>query len=265
MGAVLEAPTGVLGPLAGKIGVVLGIANTHSIAAGCARHFAKAGATLVATYLNETAKPYVEAVTQALPCAMLLACDVREPGSLEAVFDAVRTRYDRLDFVLHAIAFAPRDDLHGRVTDCSAAGFALAMDVSCHSFIRTARLAEPLMKSGGTLLAVTFYGSERVVAHYNLMGPVKAALESSVRYLAAELGSRHIRTHAISPGPILTRAASGIDRFDELLARAAAETPEHDAVTIDDVGALAAFLVSDGARMLNGTVIPVDGGQHVMA
>ena len=181
------------------------------------------------------------------------------------MFDAVRTRYDRLDFVLHAIAFAPRDDLHGRVTDCSAAGFALAMDVSCHSFIRTARLAEPLMTSGGTLLAVTFYGSERVVAHYNLMGPVKAALESSVRYLAAELGSRHIRTHAISPGPILTRAASGIDRFDELLARAAAETPEHDAVTIDDVGALAAFLVSDGARMLNGTVIPVDGGQHVMA
>lgn len=265
MVAIAERSAEVLGPLAGKIGLVLGIANGHSIAAGCAQNFSKAGATLVATYLNEKAKPYVEAVTRELPSALLLPCDVRVPGSLEAVFDAVRTRYDRLDFVLHAIAFAPREDLHGRVTDCSADGFALAMDVSCHSFIRTARLAEPLMKSGGTLLAVTFYGSERVVAHYNLMGPVKAALESSVRYLAAELGHSGIRTHALSPGPILTRAASGIDRFDELLARTAASSPEHEPVTIDDVGAVAAFLVSDAARMLNGTVIPIDGGQHVMA
>lgn len=260
-----ERGTEVLGALAGKIGLVLGIANEHSIAAGCAQSFAGAGATLVATYLNEKAKPFVEAATRDMPCALLLPCDVREPGSLEAVFDAVRTRYGRLDFVLHAVAFAPRDDLHGRVTDCSAAGFAMAMDVSCHSFIRTARLAEPLMKGGGTLLAVTFYGSERVVAHYNLMGPVKAALESSVRYLAAELGPAHIRTHALSPGPIRTRAASGIDRFDEMLARAAAEAPEHEGVTIGEVGSLAAFLVSDAARMLNGTVIPVDGGQHVMA
>jgi enoyl-[acyl-carrier protein] reductase I len=145
------------------------------------------------------------------------------------------------------------------------AGFALAMDVSCHSFIRAAKLAEPLMTAGGTLLAVTFYGSERVVAHYNLMGPVKAALESSVYYLAAELGPQHIRVHAISPGPILTRAASGIDRFDALLAQAAADAPEHQLVSIDDVGALAAFLVSDGAKMITGTVIPVDGGQHVLA
>ncbi len=258
-------PATPLGGLAGQIGLVIGIANEHSIAIGCARHFAAAGATLVATYLNEKARPFVEAAASPLSPALLLPCDVREPGQLEAVFDAVRTRYGRLDFLLHAIAFAPRDDLHGRVTDCSAAGFAMAMDVSCHSFIRMAKLAEPLMTEGGTLLAVTFYGSERVVAHYNLMGPVKAALESSVRYIAAELGPKRIRAHAISPGPIRTRAASGIDRFDEMLARAAAETPERQLVSIEDVGALAAFLVSDAAKMITGTVIPVDGGQHVLA
>jgi enoyl-[acyl-carrier protein] reductase I len=149
--------------------------------------------------------------------------------------------------------------------DSSAAGFAVAMDVSCHSFLRATKLAEPLMRSGGTLLAVTFYGSERVVEHYNLMGPVKAALESCVRYVAAELGPSDIRAHAISPGPIMTRAASGIERFDELLARAAAAAPEHEPVTIEDVGGLAAFLVSDASRMITGTVIPVDGGQHLLA
>ena len=196
---------------------------------------------------------------------VLLPCDVREGGQLEAVFEAIRSRYGRLDFVLHSIAFAPREDLHGRVTDCSAEGFAMAMDVSCHSFIRVAKLAEPLMVDGGTLLAVTFYGSERVVAHYNLMGPVKAALESSVRYLSAELGPQKIRVHAISPGPIKTRAASGIDRFDEMLARAAADVPDGQLASIDDVGALATFLVGDGAKRITGTIIPVDGGQHVLA
>jgi enoyl-[acyl-carrier protein] reductase I len=251
--------------LAGKRGLVVGIANEHSIAAGCARAFGTAGATLAATYLNEKALQYVEPVAAALPCPLLLPCDVREPGALEAVFAQISQQWSRLDFLLHAIAFAPREDLHGRVTDCSAAGFATAMDVSCHSFIRMARLAEPLMSEGGTLLAVTFYGAERVVAHYNLMGPVKAALESAVRYVAAELGPRGIRVNAISPGPILTRAASGIDRFDELLAAAAAQAPEHLLCTIEDVGALAAFLVSDGARRITGSIIAVDGGQHLMA
>ncbi|MGC9269259.1 enoyl-ACP reductase FabI [Acidiphilium sp.] len=251
--------------LSGKIGLVLGIANEHSIAAGCARRFAEAGAQLAATYLNEKAKPFVEPVTSALPCTLLLPCDVREPGALEAVFAAIRTAHGRLDFLLHAMAFAPRDDLHARVTDCSAAGFAMAMDVSCHSFIRCARLAEPLMPDGGALLSVSFYGSERVVEHYNLMGPVKAALESSVRYLAAELGPQRIRVNALSPGPIATRAASGIDRFDELLDRAARDAPEHQLATIEDVGALAAFLASDAAARITGTVIPVDGGQHIMA
>lgn len=251
--------------LAGKRGLVLGIANEHSIAAGCARAFVDAGAVLAATYLNEKAKPFVVPVVEALNCPILLPCDVREPGALEAVFDEIAKKWGTLDFVLHSIAFAPREDLHGRVTDCSAAGFATAMDVSCHSFIRAAKLAEPLMPQGGTLLAVTFYGSAHVVAHYNLMGPVKAALESSMRYVAAELGPKLIRAHAISPGPIRTRAASGIDRFDELLATAAAQTPEHQLCSIEDVGALAAFLVSDAAARITGTIIPVDGGQHLMA
>jgi enoyl-[acyl-carrier protein] reductase I len=190
---------------------------------------------------------------------------VRIPGQLEAVFAKIKTEWGGLDFLLHAIAYAPKDDLHGRVVDCSAAGFAVAMDVSCHSFLRMAHLAEPLMSGGGCLLTVTFYGSERVVAHYNLMGPVKAALESAVRYTAAELGAKGIRAHAISPGPIRTRAASGLDRFDEMLATAAAQAPEQHLVDIEDVGALAAFLVSDAARHITGTIIPVDGGQHLMA
>jgi enoyl-[acyl-carrier protein] reductase I len=255
----------LLSSLRGKCGLVVGIANESSIAAGCARAFAAAGATLAATYVNDKALPYVRRVTDALDCPILLPCDVRIPGQLEAVFERVRTEWGQLDFLLHAIAFAPAADLHGRVVDCSADGFALAMDVSCHSFLAMARLAEPLMPQGGCLLTVTFYGSERVVAHYNMMGPVKAALESAVRYTAAELGAKGIRAHAISPGPIKTRAASGIDRFDELLAAAAAAAPEQHLVDVDDVGALAAFLVSDGARRITGTIIPVDGGQHLMA
>ena len=253
------------GSLAGKVGLVLGIANECSIATGCTRAFAEAGATLVAIYLHENVRSFVEAATLPFPGIHLLPCDVREPGQLETTFDAVRTHHGRLDFLLLAIAFSPRDDLHGRVTDCVTAGFAMAMEVSCHCFIRMARLAEPLMQTGGAPLAVPFYGSERVVEHYNLMGSVKAALESSVRCIAAELGRKGIRARAISPGPIKTRAVSGIDRFDELVARAAAATPERKLVTVDDVGALAAFLVGDGARRITGTVIPVDGGQHVPA
>ena len=251
--------------LHGKRGLVVGIANEFSIAAGCARAFVAAGAGLAATYLNDKALPHVRPVTNSLGCKLLLPCDVRVPGQLEASFERIRAEWGQLDFLLHAIAYAPADDLHGRVVDCSAAGFGLAMDVSCHSFLSMARLAEPLMPAGGCLLTVTFYGSERVVANYNLMGPVKAALESAVRYTAAELGPKQIRANAISPGPIRTRAASGIAHFDELLAAEAAAAPEHQLVDIEDVGALAAFLVSDGARRITGTIIPVDGGQHVIA
>lgn len=256
---------GLVRPLAGKRGLIVGISNPESIAAGCARAFHDAGAALAATYLNDKAEPYVRAVTDPLGVTLLTPCDVRISGQLEATFEQIHDRWGGLDFLLHSIAFAPKDDLQGRVTDCSSEGFAMAMDVSVHSFIRMAKLAEPLMPNGGCLLTVTFYGSERVVEHYNLMGPIKAALESATRYLAAELAAKGIRVQAISPGPIRTRAASGIDRFDELIARAAAEAPAHQLAEIEDVGALAAFLVSDAARRITGTIIPVDGGQHLMA
>ncbi|WP_173796298.1 enoyl-ACP reductase FabI [Hartmannibacter diazotrophicus] len=251
--------------LRGKRGLVIGIANDKSIAAGCSEVFYRAGARLAATYLNEKAEPFVRPVTDRLGCELVMPCDVRQPGQLEAVFERIEREWGGLDFLVHSIAFASKEDLHGRVVDASADGFALAMDVSCHSFIRMAHLAEPLMKDGGTLLAMTFYGSERVVDHYNLMGPVKAALESSVKYLAAELGPKGIRAHAISPGPIRTRAASGIDRFDALMEAAAARAPERLLIDISDVGNLAAFLVSDSARHMTGTIIPVDGGAHLMA
>ncbi|OAN64928.1 enoyl-ACP reductase FabI [Sphingomonas sp. TDK1] len=250
--------------LAGKRGLVVGIANEHSIATGCAEAFAHCGARLAATYLNAKAEPFVAPVAERLGIEWTAPCDVRVPGELDALFDRVQNEWGGLDFLLHSIAFAPKEDLHGRVVDSSAEGFALAMDVSCHSFLRMAKRAEPLMANGGCLLCVTFYGSERVVEHYNLMGPVKAALESATRYVAAELGSKGIRAHAISPGPIATRAASGIDRFDELLDRAAAAAPEGRLVDIADVGSLAAFLVSDAAKRITGTVIPVDSGQHLL-
>lgn len=250
--------------LAGKKGLVVGIANEHSIAYGCAKAFHAAGADVAITYLNATAEPYVRPLAEKLASPIIVPCDVREPGQLEAVFGRVRQQWGRLDFLLHSIAYAPKDDLHARVVDCSQAGFLVAMDVSCHSFIRMAKLAEPLMRDGGCLLTVTFYGAEKVVEHYNLMGPVKAALESAVRYMAAELGPNGIRVHAISPGPLATRAASGIDGFDELLERAAARAPTHHLVTIDDVGAMAACLVSDAARAMTGATAYVDGGYHIV-
>jgi enoyl-[acyl-carrier protein] reductase I len=252
------------GSLAGKRGLILGIANERSIATGCAKAFAAQGAVLAFTYLNETARPYVAAVTEHLPCEIFLPCDVETPGQLEVVFDSITQRWGKLDFLVHSIAFAPAADLHGRVVDCSAEGFARAMDVSCHSFLRAARLAEPLMKDGGALLAMTYQGSERVIPHYGIMGPVKAALESVVRYVAVELGPKGIRANALSPGPIATRAASGIAHFSDLLESASRAAPEGRLVTIEDCGTLAAFMVSDAARMLTGTIIPVDGGEHLL-
>jgi enoyl-[acyl-carrier protein] reductase I len=250
--------------LKGKKGLVVGIANEHSIAFGCAEAMRNAGAEVAVTYLNAKADPFVRPLAEQLNSPIVVPCDVREPGQLEAVFSRIEKDWGELDFVLHSIAFAPKEDLHARVVDCSQAGFALAMDVSCHSFIRMARLAEPLMKDGGCLLTVTFYGSEKVVEEYNLMGPVKAALEAAVRYMAAELGSKNIRVHALSPGPLKTRAASGIDRFDDLLERTRERLPERKLVSIEDVGSVAAFLASDAAKALTGNIEYIDGGYHIL-
>ncbi len=250
--------------LESKKGLVVGIANDKSIAFGCARMFHKAGAELAITYLNAKAAPYVRPLAESLQSPLILPCDVTKPGELEAVFETIRQRWGTLDFLLHSIAFAPKDDLHGRVADCSREGFGLAMDVSCHSFIRMAKLAEPLMQNGGSLLTVSYLGGEKVVAHYNMMGPVKAALESVTRYLAAELGEKGIRVNAISPGPIATRAASGIAQFDELLALSRSKSPLHHLVDVDDVGYMAAFLASDAAKNITGGVHYVDCGYEAV-
>jgi enoyl-[acyl-carrier protein] reductase I len=250
--------------LEGKKGLVIGIANENSIAWGCARAFRSFGAELAITYLNDKAKPYVEPLARALDAPIFMPLDVQVEGQLEAVFEEIEQRWGRLDIALHSIAYAPRADLHGRVVDCSREGFLLAMDVSCHSFIRMARLAEPLMTNGGALFTMSYFGAERVVENYNLMGPVKAALEAAARYLAAELGPKGIRVHAISPGPLKTRAASGIAQFDELLDRAAARAPARRLVTIEDVGFAVAALATDAAKLITGDTVYIDGGYHIM-
>ncbi|MCU0952487.1 MAG: enoyl-ACP reductase FabI [Burkholderiaceae bacterium] len=250
--------------LNGKRGLVVGIANDKSIAWGCARAFSRAGATLALTYLNDKALPHVQPLAQRVDAELLLPLDVEIPDQLESVFDHISTRWERLDFLVHSIAFAPREDLHGRVTDCSRDGFMRAMDVSCHSFIRMARLAEPLMRDGGTLITMSYHGADEVVSNYGLMGPVKAALQAATRYIAAELGPKGIRVHAISPGPLPTRAASGIAHFDRLIKDAEDRAPLHRLADIDDVGALASYLVSDGARSLTGSTVHVDAGYSII-
>ena len=251
--------------LKGKRGLVVGVANEASIAAGCARAFRAAGAELALTFLNEKARPWVEPVAQEVGAPLFLPCDVREPGQLEAVFDRITAEWGRLDFLLHAIAFAPREDLHTSVVNASAEGFATAMDISCHSFLRMARLARPLMQAGGSLITVSFYGADRVVENYNLMGPVKAALEASVRYAAADLAGEGIRAYSLSTGPVKTRAASGIDRFDALMDKIRARTPAGKLVSIEEIGTLAAFLATEAASPMSGSVVYADNGFHTTA
>ena len=251
--------------LKGKRGLVVGVANEASIAAGCARAFRAAGAELALTFLNEKARPWVEPVAQEVGAPLFLPCDVREPGQLEAVFDRITAEWGRLDFLLHAIAFAPREDLHTSVVNASAEGFATAIDISCHSFLRMARLARPLMQAGGSLITVSFYGADRVVENYNLMGPVKAALEASVRYAAADLAGEGIRAFSLSTDPVKTRAASGIDRFDALMDKIRARTPAGKLVSIEEIGTLAAFLATEAASPMSGSVVYADNGFHTTA
>jgi enoyl-[acyl-carrier protein] reductase I len=250
--------------LEGKKGLVVGIANDQSIAWGCAKAFRALGAELAVTYLNDKAKKYVEPLAIALDAQIVMPLDVQVPGQMEAVFDRIGKTWDRLDFVVHSIAFSPKGALQGRVIDVTREGFLTTMDVSCWTFIRMAHLAEPLMRKGGTLFTMTYYGSQTVVKNYNIMGVAKAALESAVRYIAAELGPKGIRVHAISPGPLATRAASGIPEFDALLDKAKAKAPARSLVSIDDVGAATAFLAHDAARLITGETMYVDGGYHIM-
>lgn len=251
--------------LAGRKGLVVGIANDKSIAWGCAQAYRALGADLAVTYLNAKAERFVRPLAEAVDAEIVLPLDVTSDAELDAVFEQITATWGRLDFVLHAIAFAPMNDLHGRVVDCSRDGFLQAMDISCHSLIRLARAAEPLMPNGGAIQTVSYLGSEKVVDNYNVMGPVKAALESTARYLAAELGPKGIRVNTLSPGPLMTRAASGIGHFDDLIAKVIDRAPTHQLTTIEEVGAMSAFLMTDLAASVNGERIHLDGGYNVMA
>jgi len=251
--------------LKGKRGLVIGVANADSIAYGCAVKLRAFGAEVALTYLNDKARQYVAPLAEKIDASLLLALDVTKPGQMQAVFDRIRADWGRLDFAIHSIAFAPREDLHGRVVDCSQAGFLQAMQVSCHSFLEMARFAEPLMTEGGTLITMSYYGADKVVNNYNLMGPVKAALEASVRYLAKELGPRQIRVFAVSPGPLRTRASSGIAHFDELIDMAVKRSPGQRLVDIAEVGRVVAFLAGPASSGMTGDVVHIDAGLHNMA
>ena len=251
--------------LKGKRGLIVGMANRHSIAYGCAAKLHAFGAELALSYINEKTKVYVEPIARELEATLLLPLNVERQGELEAVFARIREEWGGLDFVVHSIGFAPPADLRGRVVDCSLDGFVQAMRVSVYSFIEMARLAEPLMPRGGVLVTMSYYGADKVVDHYNIMGPVKAALESSTRYLAAELGAKGIRVYALSPGPLRTRAGKGIADFDDLVSSAIARSPVHRTIDIAEIGRVVAFLVGPGASGMTGDTIYVDGGRHNVA
>jgi enoyl-[acyl-carrier protein] reductase I len=251
--------------LTGQKALIVGIANQDSIAYGCAKAFRTVGADLAITWLNDKARPHVEPLAVELGAEIMAGLDVAVPGELEAVFEEIRRKWGRLDTLIHSIAFAPKADLQGGLLDCSAAGFAKAMDVSCHSFVRMAKLAAPLMTEGGSMFAMSYYGANRVVPNYNVMGPVKAALEAACRYLAYELGPKGIRVHAISPGPLKTRAASGIKDFELLLNEAAQKAPLGELIDVMDVGFACAYLATPFARRITGGTVYVDGGTNIVA
>ena len=249
----------------GKKGLIVGVANDKSIAWGCAKAFREAGAELAITYLNEKAEPFVRPLAEKLKASIILPLDVRNDDQMNYLFERISKEWGKLDFLFHAIAFAPKQDLDRRVVDCSKEGFSESMEISCYSFINLARLAEPLMKDGGCMLTTTYYGGEKVVEHYGIMGPVKAALEGTVKYLASDLGNKKIRVNAISPGPVATRAASGIAHFDKIMKESIQKSPGRENTTIECIGSYARFLVSEEAYLVTGSIVYVDAGFHIMA
>jgi enoyl-[acyl-carrier protein] reductase I len=248
-----------------KKALVCGVANEHSIAYGCAQAFHELGAQLALTYANDKTRIHTEPLAQQLQAPIFMPLDAERPEQMQAVFSRIEQEWGQLDLLVHSIAWAPKEDLQGGLLDSSAEGFGRAIDISCHSFVRMARLAAPLMKQGGAMFTMSYYGASRVVPNYNLMGPVKAALEACVRYLAYELGPKQIRVHAISPGPLKTRAASGLKDFDLMLNQAAQRAPLGELVDIMDVGYSCAFLATPYARRLSGETLYIDGGVNIMA
>lgn len=251
--------------LQGYKALVIGVANDRSIAWGCAKAMRKAGAEVAMTYLNERAHPHVEPLAREIGAEILLPLDVRDTGQMDALFETIARRWGRIDVLLHSVAFAPKEALQGRVVDCPRDGFLSAMDVSCWSFLNVVRRTEVLMSRGGTILTMSYLGATEVVENYGIMGPVKAALEASVRYVATELGPKGIRVHAVSPGPLATRAASGIRDFDDLMERVSTRAPVRRLVTIDEVGAACVFLASPYGAAMTGETLYVDGGFHILA
>ena len=251
--------------LSGRKALIVGVANDRSIAWGCAQAMRKAGAEIAMTYATDRAKPHVEPLAQQLGAEIFLPLEVRDPAQLDALFDAIGKHWGELDVLVHSVAFAPKEALQGRVTDCPRDGFLTAMEVSCWSFLDLARRSEKLMTDGGTMLTMSYLGANEVVENYGIMGPVKAALESCVRYVATELGPKGIRVHAVSPGPLATRAASGIRDFDELMERVSTRAPVRRLVTIEEVGAACVFLASPYGAAMTGETLYIDGGFHILA
>jgi len=250
--------------MAGKRGLIMGVANDRSIAWGIAQSLSNQGAELAFTYQGEAFKKRVIPLVEPLRPAALIDCDVTQPASLDAAFAELGSVWGSLDFVVHAIAFSDKEQLKGRYVDTTADNFAMTMNVSCYSFTAVAQRAEKLMPNGGSLVTLTYYGAEKVMPHYNVMGVAKAALEASVRYLAEDLGKKNIRVNAVSAGPIKTLAASGIGDFRYILKWNELNSPLRRTVTTQEVGDTALFLLSDLARGITGEILHVDAGYHIV-
>jgi enoyl-[acyl-carrier protein] reductase I len=259
--AAFDLPAGTL--MKGKRGLVMGVANNRSIAWGIAKAVAAQGAALAFTYQGDALKKRVEPLAAEAGSDLVLPCDVTDTASMDAVFAELARRWDKLDFLVHAIAFSDKAELDGRYVDTTEANFTRTMLISCYSFTALAQRAEKLMRPGGSLLTLTYYGAEKVMPHYNVMGVAKAALEASVRYLAADLGKGGIRVNAVSAGPIKTLAASGIADFRYILKWNEYNSALRRTVTIEEVGAAGLYLLSDLARGVTGEVHHVDAGYHV--
>ncbi|PLX93861.1 MAG: enoyl-[acyl-carrier-protein] reductase FabI [Desulfuromonas sp.] len=249
-----------MGLMTGKKGIIFGVANEMSIAWGIAQQLKEQGATLAFTYLNEALEKRVRPLAESLDAEMILPCNVSDDAEIEAVFDEVKKQWGELDFVVHAVAYADREDLKRPYSQTTREGFALAMDISAYSMVAITRCAEPLMSAGGSIVTMTYLGSTRAVPNYNVMGVAKAALESSVRYLAAELGEKGIRVNAISAGPIRTLAASGIANFRSKIKLMDDHAPLRRTVTQEEVGKTAVYFLSDLSSGVTGEVHLVDAG-----
>lgn len=253
-----------MGLLDGKVALIFGVANKNSIAWGITKAMSDAGAAVALSYAGEALKKRVEPLAEDVSAEIVMECDVTQDDALDRVFSAVKEKYGRLDVLVHSVAYANREDMGGRFIDISRDGFKLALDISAYSLIAMAKRAEPLMTEGGSIMAMTYHASQKVIPDYNAMAVAKAALEAITRYLAADMGPQGVRVNSISAGPIKTLAAAGVPGFRDLLRNYANIAPLRDNVTIEDVGQLGLFLASDMSKLISGEVIYVDSGYHVL-